>query len=135
MTEANIIHLPWPPRELSANSRKDRRATTDKRKSYREAGFYAASEAKVKVPENASLSIMFFPPDRRRRDLDNMLSAIKYGLDGIALASGVDDYGWSLSLERKEPIKGGAVLVQVSAPDNWKSIGSLAAEMVKGHVE
>lgn len=135
MSEAGIIHLPWPPRELSANSRKDRRATTDKRQRYREAGFYAANEAKVKVPADATLSIMFFPPDKRRRDLDNMLASIKYGLDGIALASGVDDHGWSLTLERKEPVKGGAVLVQVKSPDNWKSIGTLAADMVKGHVK
>jgi len=47
MNSAAVIRLPWPPRELSPNSRKDRRAVTPKRKAYRDAGFYAAKvEAK-----------------------------------------------------------------------------------------
>ena len=135
MTGANIIHLPWPPKELSPNSRKDRRSATAKRRGYREAGFFAAKAAGVVVPADAKLSIMFFPPDAVRRDLDNMLASIKVGLDGIAQASGVDDYGWSLSIERKEKIKGGAVLVHVATDNGWQSIGDVAAKMIKGAVE
>ncbi len=64
------------------------------------------------VPECAHLDITFYPPDRRKRDLDNMLGAIKYGLDGIAKASGVDDYGWSLTISRGVPVDGGEVHIQ-----------------------
>lgn len=131
-----IIHLPWPPSVLSPNSRADRRAATPHRKAYREAGFYAAKEARAAIPADAELAIKFFPPDRKRRDLDNMLASIKAGLDGIALAAGVDDSGWSLSLDRGEPVKGGAVLVQVrpARPEGWQSIGSIIQRMMKGQI-
>lgn len=131
-----IIRLPWPPAELSPNARADRRAATGKRRAYRDAGFWAAKEARATIPANAKLAVKFFPPDRRRRDLDNMLASIKAGLDGIAQAAGVDDSGWSLSLDRGEPVKGGAVLVQIRPPrpDGWRSIGEIAANMIKGQV-
>jgi len=77
---AAVIRLPWPPRELSPNSRKDRRAVTPKRKAYRDAGFYAAKASGLAVAHDATLAIRFHPPDRRRRDLDNMLASIKAGL-------------------------------------------------------
>lgn len=137
MTCEYLIRLPWPPKELSPNSRKDRRGTTGKRAAYREAGFYAAKEARAVIPEDAMLAIKFFPPDDRRRDLDNMLASIKVGLDGIAKAAGVDDCGWALTLARHKPIKGGAVLVHVipAEPDNWRKIGDIAKGMIRGQVE
>ena len=112
-----VIRLPWPPKQLSPNSRWAHRYTTDARNGYKTACFYAAKESKALIPADAHLDIHFFPPDRRKRDLDNMLSSVKYGLDGVALAAGVDDYGWSLSIRREEPTKNGAVLVYVRAPD------------------
>ncbi len=132
-----LIELPWPPSALSPNSREDRRATSGIRKSYREAGFYAAKQARAEISADAELAIKFFPPDRKRRDLDNMLASIKVGLDGIALAAGVDDYGWAISIERSEPVKGGAVLIQVRPPkrDGWQSIGEIAQGMIKGQLK
>lgn len=115
MTE-HLIRLPWPPKELSANSRKDRRHTTDKRASYKQHCWTACKAAGATIDPNAHLQITFYPPDRRRRDLDNMLTSIKYGLDGVALAADVDDYGWSMSIKRAEPVKGGCVLVHVRPP-------------------
>ena len=111
------LTLPWPPSELHPNSRVDRRRATKHRQTYREAGFYAVKVARAKIPPDAALRITFHPPDRRRRDLDGMLGAIKAGLDGIALAAGVDDYGWSLTIRRAEPVKGGAVVVTIDKGD------------------
>lgn len=110
----HVIRLGWPPTVLSPNGRKDRRGITKVRNGYKTAAFYAARG--VPVSENAHLSICFFPPDNRRRDLDNMLGSIKAGLDGIALAAGVDDYGWSLGIKRCEPVKGGAVVITIGEP-------------------
>ncbi|MGB7241677.1 MAG: hypothetical protein WBC93_06290 [Sulfitobacter sp.] len=108
-----LIALPWPPRELSANSRKDRRHTTGKRAGYKQECWAATKALNAKISPDAHLEITFYPPDNRRRDLDNMLSSIKYGLDGVALAANVDDYGWSMSIERGPKKKGGGVLVHV----------------------
>lgn len=64
--------------------------------------------------EGVHLRICFHPPDKRRRDLDNMLASIKSGLDGISDAIGVDDSQWSLSLSRGEPVPGGAVAIEIT---------------------
>ena len=108
------ITLPWPPAKLSPNNRTAHRYSADARNAYKTAAFYATKEAKAEVPPDAHLSIRFYPPDRRRYDCDNLLSRLKPGIDGIALAAGVDDYGFSYSIERCEPTKNGAVVVHVS---------------------
>ena len=60
------------------------------------------------------VSLTFVPPDRRRRDLDNLLASMKSGLDGLADAMGIDDSHWKLAIEMSpETVKGGAVLVTV----------------------
>jgi len=45
--------------------------------------------------------------------MDNMLGSLKYGIDGIAMAMGVDDCQFEFDLRRGEPRKGGAVVVEV----------------------
>lgn len=111
------IELPWPPKELSANSRKDRRYTGQHRKNYR-ASCWALCKASKPDPALTHLDITFHPPDARRRDLDNMLSGIKYGLDGVAQALGVDDYEWSMSIKRGEPCRpAGKVVIEFRHPD------------------
>jgi crossover junction endodeoxyribonuclease RusA len=48
--------------------------------------------------ESIAARITFFPPDRRRRDMDNMLAAIKSGIDSVAAHIGVDDSKWTMTL-------------------------------------
>ena len=40
---------------------------------------------------NIPLSLVFMPPDKRKRDLDGLVSAAKAEIDGMAQALGVDD--------------------------------------------
>ena len=59
------------------------------------------------------LQLMFFPPDKRKRDLDNMLARMKSGLDGFFDALEIDDarvraYSW---LGWGEVLLGGSVSV------------------------
>lgn len=67
----------------------------------------------TKWPETCHLSITFNPPDKRRRDLDNMLASCKAMLDGLASAMKVDDYEFTITLRRGDPVKGGAVAVVI----------------------
>ena len=99
-----MIELPWPPKELGGNSRSDRRHTTAKRKAYK---LQCWAIARQEMPQtSAHIEITFHPPDARRRDIDNMLRGIKYGLDGVALALGVDDAEWdTVTLRRGEPCR------------------------------
>ena len=113
------IRLPWPPKELSPNARVHWAKKAKKANEYR---WFCSIKARAgwwtKLNKNASppisLAITFHPPDRRRRDLDNMLASIKAGIDGIADALGVDDQHFSLRLERGEPTRGGEVVAVIT---------------------
>lgn len=57
--------------------------------------------------------IIFHPPDKRHRDLDNMLASIKYGLDGIALAWGVNDKDFKpITIDIGEPVAKGQITIK-----------------------
>jgi hypothetical protein len=60
------------------------------------------------------LKITFAMPDKRGRDLDNLLAASKHSIDGIATALTINDKCFSpITIVRGEVVKGGAVLVEV----------------------
>lgn len=118
MQRSNTITLPWPPASLKPNSRKKHLHSTSDRKKYKAACWALAKAAKID-PSLTHLDITFHPPDNRRRDLDNLLGSVKYGLDGVATAMGVDDYGWSMSIRRAEedPKKLGAVVITFTSEE------------------
>ena len=117
------IELPWPPKELSPNARVHFRAKAAATKAYREQAYWTAKTAYMRgeltrseLPAEGVISLRFEfrPPDARRRDLDNMLSSMKAGLDGIADALEVNDQRFELFLKRSTPIKGGKIIVEVA---------------------
>lgn len=111
------ITLPWPQASLSPNARQHYMALARARKKYRHDCWLAAHAqgARKVAAEALTVSICFAPPTRRRYDLDNLLSRMKSGLDGLADVLGVDDSRWKLQIEMAEPVKGGAVKVEVLA--------------------
>lgn len=111
-----MISLPWPDRRLSPNAREDRRAIAGIRKVQKETAFWLAKKAGLRFPPGVPhVRVTFHPPDNRRRDLDNLLASIKSALDGIALATGVDDHLWQITMRRGNPVNGGAVTVECLA--------------------
>lgn len=112
------ITLPWPPKDLSPNSRIHWAKLAQAKKAYRTECFLQARIAGVKRQEarRAHVSISFVPPDRRGRDLDNCLAMLKSGLDGIADALGIDDKNWTLTLAMAETV-GGMVKVTVEVKE------------------
>jgi len=110
-----MLTLPWPEVALWPNRRVHRMRQYQAQKQYRQACGWAAKAAglgKLQA-EAVHLTLTFQPPDKRRRDIDNMLAATKAGLDGIADVIGVDDHRWAISLRRGDPVKGGAVVVEI----------------------
>jgi crossover junction endodeoxyribonuclease RusA len=68
------------------------------------------------LPEGAPLrvTLKIYPPDKRRRDWDNIVASLKSGLDGIADALGIDDSRFRLSIDMlPEVVKGWRVDVVV----------------------
>lgn len=79
MTE---IRLPWPPTELSPNSRLHWSQLARAKKIYREACWAATMAAKTKLGEAGYLRVelTFYRPNRRAYDHDNLLARMKSGL-------------------------------------------------------
>lgn len=112
-----MIRLEWPPRELHPNSRPHYHVRAQAAKAYRLQACYAAmAEGPVlEAKTGLTASIEFYPPDRRKRDLDGMLASVKAGLDGISDAYSINDYEINpITICRCEPVKGGRVLVRIS---------------------
>jgi len=86
-----MLFLPWPPRELSPNARVHRLAKAKIAKRYRAECYLLAKATGIKLSQKSHITVIFFPPDLRRRDLDNCLASIKSGLDGVADAWGIND--------------------------------------------
>jgi len=109
------VTLPWPPAELSPNSRPHWAAKSRAAKSYRHACATLTRQAGVlSLPDGRlHVTIEFVPPDRRHRDRDNMLASIKSGLDGLADALGVNDSRFDLTVRVSDEV-GGMVRVSVS---------------------
>jgi crossover junction endodeoxyribonuclease RusA len=121
-----IIELPFPDRHLMPNAarRMDWHAKAEYAKTYRMCGFVEAANA-VKwdfVPPTGEveLRITFHEPNKRKRDSDGMLSAIKAGLDGIAQRLELNDRQFNpIVLQRGEIVKGGKVVVEIKEGLGW----------------
>lgn len=90
------ITLPWPDMSLMPNRKNGRHwgGTQAAKVRARQDGYYAAKSAHrgdIVLGETIPLRITFAAPDRRHRDLDNLLACMKHTLDGVAQALGVDD--------------------------------------------
>ncbi|MEN6547925.1 MAG: endodeoxyribonuclease RusA [Armatimonadia bacterium] len=109
------IILPWPPKELSPNARSHWSKKAKAAKSYRHACRIITFASGIKAPDGRVLLVLeFVPPNRQRRDDDNLVAAFKAGRDGIADALGIDDSRFTTQFSmRAEPVKDGAVIVEI----------------------
>jgi len=111
------LTFPWPPSALNPNTRHAHWSTLARaKKRYRAAcALQARAQGAHRIhASRLAVSLLFVPPDRRPRDLDNCISSMKAGLDGLADVIGVDDSNWQLlaELDRFGTI-GGLVRVEV----------------------
>lgn len=114
------VTLPFPPAELSPNSKNGRHwgGTQAAKAKYRNDCWVLALQAArgfVAPAGDIPLRVTFVQPDKRRRDRDNLLAACKSGLDGLAAALKVDDSRFEpVTISRVFGAKPGAVLVEVA---------------------
>ncbi len=113
---SHTVYLPFPSANLSPNARSHWAKQAMAKKAYRQAcGWQAKADGLGQINASAiNVKVTFFPPDKRRRDLDNMLASLKSGLDGIADVCGIDDHKWTLSVSKASPVeKNGMVKVEL----------------------
>ena len=86
----NKITLPYPNPVLMPNRKHGHHwATTQQAEAKaRQEAFLLSGSLNY---TGGGLKITFYTPDARKRDLDNLLAAMKPALDGMAKAIGVDD--------------------------------------------
>lgn len=117
------ITLPWPDSKLAPNRSKGLHwsATSGLRAKAFEAAYMLTHQAVnqysgewYSLTGDVPITLTFNPPDKRKRDADNLLASIKNSLDGVATALTIDDSRFTpITLKRGEPVKGGAVILEV----------------------
>lgn len=116
----NVLELPFPPsvntywRHPTKGKLAGRHLISEKGREYRQAVIDEVSRYRLaKMEGKLSVHIDAFPPDNRRRDLDNMMKGL---LDGLVHAQVIEDDSQidKLSIERGVVCKGGRVRVFVT---------------------
>ena len=110
------LTLPFPPSDLSPNVRMHWAPLSRVKAAYRWDCFYTARSqgAWPMDADTVPMTITFHPPNKRKRDRDNMIAAFKAGQDGLSDALAVDDANFVPTYAVGEPIKGGAVVIEVA---------------------
>ena len=110
------IELPWPDSHLSPNARSHWAVLRDYKQLAHETAHWLAYPLRLGWTREArfSMSLTFCPPDRRRRDLDNIEAACKAAFDGMCAGLGIDDSQIIETSKRwGEVVQGGAVIVEI----------------------
>lgn len=89
------LQLPLPAKELSPNSRGDRRKKAGIVAAARNEGYLlgkaAKWQSKLTISDRLQVTLQVTWPNNIRRDLDNVLASNKAALDGVFVGLGVDD--------------------------------------------
>ena len=120
-----IIELPFPDAKLNPNRKNGKHwgSSINAKIAARDMGYFVTKEACSKMNANPSeyfrlgckLDIKFIAPDKRKRDLDNLLSSAKSHIDGVCLALGLDDYQFvSVTLRRGYSKGAGAMIMEIT---------------------
>lgn len=109
-----VIALPWPDKGLSPNARLHWAQHAKLVQKARSAAFWSARKActqSVPVDQPLPMTVVFCPPDNRRRDRDNCIAMCKAYMDGIADALQINDRLFEPTYKFGEVVKGGTVEV------------------------
>lgn len=126
------VDLPWPPTALRPNASSPGawRRKSEAAKAYKADCIItcrAAGLARVNV-DWLHLTLRFCPPDKRRRDLDNLLASVKHGIDAVSHVVGVDDCHFGFTILRGDPVKGGQVIITIAS--DARPIGEILPSIV-----
>lgn len=112
-----ILELPWPP---SVNhywvASGHRRYISRKGIEFRKCVLVACQDNDIKFDGPVSITIGAYPPDRRKRDLDNILKGLLDSLEYAEIYKN-DNQVARLFIERKEIEKPGKVIVGIKNYD------------------
>ncbi len=91
------IILPWPDPALFPNAKGGKHwgSFQAQKVRARQDGYFAAKQAlganTISLTERTPVNALFVFPDRRNRDIEGCIGAVKHYVDGVAKALGIDD--------------------------------------------
>ena len=113
-----ILEFSWPNKLLSPNARPHHFVKAREVRKAREAAYYltrANHHGELQGAKRLKVTFTFCPPDKRRRDLDNIFGSFKPHRDGVSEALGIDDALWNpIVIKWGEYRKHGAVIVELT---------------------
>jgi crossover junction endodeoxyribonuclease RusA len=122
VTELRFLDLPWPPSTNALYRSVQIAGHTRVLLSKAARDYHAMVRRRVQLErlpafgdlDRLEVVIHARPPDRRKRDLDNLLKSV---LDALVKGGAIPDDGQidKLAIVRGEPLKGGALTVGVAA--------------------
>ena len=119
------LKLPWPPSELSPNSRGHFMALARAKKKYRFDCSWTTIQQRQSQGDNLvgklRVELTFHRPNRRVYDRDNLLARMKSGLDGVADGLRIDDKRFDTIAVRVADEIGGFVLVRITGENHAES--------------
>jgi crossover junction endodeoxyribonuclease RusA len=118
------VDLPWPPRDLSPNRSRNVHWSKKSKtvRDYKAACISCCQEAKLHLKKHElvanglkiRVTYEIYPPDKRRRDLDNIIGSLKAAQDAISSVVGVDDNHFAVTYVLKEgTVDGGLIDVRL----------------------
>jgi crossover junction endodeoxyribonuclease RusA len=117
------VTLPYPDKRLSQNARVHwaTRATLTHKARFgadmltRNALGIACLAQVIRADGLVPIAVEIAPPDKRRRDLQNTIGALKAAIDGVSDALGVDDCLFAIRWPEtfSAPVKGGQVILTI----------------------
>lgn len=117
MNEDIVLYLPWPPTINSyyKMTRYGQRYLDKSVRVFRELVAVAVNEQApgLKIEEQLFVEVYLYPPDKRKRDLDNYMKGL---LDALTEAGfwGDDSQIDQLHIYRGEVVKDGSIRIEVS---------------------
>lgn len=110
------VELPWPDSRLSPNARVHRMQKAQAAREARETAGWLTINARQKGIGDAAMECVrhFYPPDNRRRDIDNLGAMCKSYQDGIFDRLPIDDSQVVRVVnEMKDKCKDGKVVISL----------------------
>jgi crossover junction endodeoxyribonuclease RusA len=118
MSETMTIVLPWPDAELSPNGRSHWGKKSSAVSLARHEAYVMALEQRehIGIGEPLTVLLQFTPPDKRRYDLDGLISRCKPYLDGICQALTINDYQFCeiRAVRQADIVPGGRVVITIA---------------------
>lgn len=109
-----MIELPWPSHTLNPNNTSHWRVKAKVKQAQKDIAYAAAKAVPPPKVTPVHLKFIFYPPDKRKRDLDNLLASMKAACDGISYAWEINDSQFRpITIDMGTVIKKGKVVICV----------------------